>query len=599
MKVFLKKMEMHNFKCIKEKTLCFNSCNNVISGRNGSGKTTVYEAYYWCLFGKTVALNGVVQMLDKDNCIVHKVETSVTVTLDVEGKSIEIRRVLSEKWKADGTPNEKLIGTEVQRYWNQVPLSMSDFKAKMNGIIPVIKWQLLSNISSFMSYKTEDKRKILMSMAKNINEKKLMEKYDILSNSSSEGKTIEEISVQAKNTKKVSMKELLEIPARIAAQDSLKVETDMADGGDISDIQEFLKKEKELISSINDKKKEWEEKRQKEISANNKLKYQYQNELDKAKANKQKHIDDNISQTEKYNTLLLKFSDKKKEWIKVNDEVFDFASSDKCPVCGAVLTEDFKTKELNNAVTEFNRRKSERLSSLQQEANVLAEQKSAIKGSMNEFDKITKEQDIKEISIKKKSLDNTESEAIRLNNLTYESDERIKKMEENLKEYQSKKPKNTELIIKSLADKEINLRVNEEKNKLNKRSSELTAIISNCDKMLWQIFNFKKDIATASEQEINKLFSLVTWKFYQKNITDDNLQEVCSCLVNGIDYNNVNQALRMNMGIDIISGLSKFAEVEVPLFIDCAESCNSIIEHKQQAILLKVTDKDFILQNNN
>ena len=126
MKVTLKEIRIARFKAIKDMHIVLDGKDAVISGANGSGKTSIYEAYYWCLFGKTLAPNGIVQTLDENNEVVHKVDTVVELTLNVDNDyDVKIRRALVEKWKAANTPDEVFMGTETQRYWNDVPVSMA------------------------------------------------------------------------------------------------------------------------------------------------------------------------------------------------------------------------------------------------------------------------------------------------------------------------------------------------------------------------------------------------------------------------------------------------------------------------------------------
>ena len=83
MRLRLTKMVMQNFKAVHNAEYDLDSNKVIVSGGNATGKTTLYEAYYWCLFGKTVTPNGIVQTQDADNKIIHKVETSVELTLNI------------------------------------------------------------------------------------------------------------------------------------------------------------------------------------------------------------------------------------------------------------------------------------------------------------------------------------------------------------------------------------------------------------------------------------------------------------------------------------------------------------------------------------
>ena len=81
MKIELKSMMLQNFKKVRSKTVDFGH-SNIISGGNETGKTTIYDAYLWCLFGVTSRPDTTIQPLDNNNNVIHKIETSVTLVIN-------------------------------------------------------------------------------------------------------------------------------------------------------------------------------------------------------------------------------------------------------------------------------------------------------------------------------------------------------------------------------------------------------------------------------------------------------------------------------------------------------------------------------------
>lgn len=161
-----------------------------------------------------------------------------------------------------------------------------------------------------------------------------------------------------------------------------------------------------------------------------------------------------------------------------------------------------------------------------------------------------------------------------------------------MEEHQATKPANADDVVQLKVNLEINHRVEEEKKRLQKRSLELSQIIATCRDTLGQIFDYKKSKIDAVESKVNSLFDIVRWKFYQQNMTNDDLQEICTCLVGGVDYVNLNTASKVNASVDIINGISKAAGIEVPLFVDNVESVNELQPSKQQQIMLKVVENE-------
>ena len=125
MKIELKTMTLQNFKKVRSKTIDF-SHNVIISGGNEVGKTTIYDAYLWCLFGVTSRPDTTVQTLDANNNVVRKIETSVTLVINYnDERDIKIERRLTERYKAENTVEEKFLGTTQARLVDDVPYSVT------------------------------------------------------------------------------------------------------------------------------------------------------------------------------------------------------------------------------------------------------------------------------------------------------------------------------------------------------------------------------------------------------------------------------------------------------------------------------------------
>lgn len=598
-KVRLKTIALHNFKAVHDAKFDFDGRNAVISGRNGSGKTTVYEAYYWCLFGKTLAPNGVVQTLDKNNEVIHKVDTIVEVVLNVDNEyDVSIRRTVMEDWKAKNTPDEKLTGTKVQRFWNDVPVSMAEYKKKLNAIIPIAQWQMLSNNSAFMACKADDRRKMLLSIAGQVNDEELMKPFPAVLKAIAERKTIEELNAQTKNARKSANKELNEIPAKIAAQDALKVESVAEDATSSTEMVEaYFAKEKSLKTKIEDFKATWRKNQDKNLLAIFKQRIKCEDALRKAQETQQINAVEQQRRAVRLADVTEQFNQAKSEWFKINDENFDFELSETCPVCGAPLSEEFKANKYQNAVAEYNKAKSARLDKAMKKAQELSQQKTVLRGSIKAYNDITKAHDKEAVEKAKAALDEVASDYENDSQFVIENDSNYKLLVNTLSELQKEKPANSDDIVKLKADMEINRRVEQEKSRLQKRSSELSQIIADCDNVLYQIFSYKKAKIDAVEDKVNTLFSLVSWKFYQQNITNEDLQEVCICIVDGVDFSNLNTANKVNASIDIINGISKAVGVEVPCWIDNQESVSQVIHSEQQQIMLKVVDGQPLAMN--
>lgn len=623
-------MTLQNFKKVRSQQIDF-SHNMVISGANKVGKTTIYDAYLWAIFGVTSKKNATVQPLDINNEVIHHLETSVTVVLDYNNeREIKIQRILSENWKGKGTTEEKLQSTTQERLINDVPLSQKDFNTKLEELCPLNKWLVLSNINIFMTYKVDDRRKMLMSLAGELNEEELMKSYPLVYKGIIEDKKqLNDLLLQQNTTKKKADEELKLIPAKVQAQEVLRVDvnfeelkaqktkldTDIAaidaalEGVSEKDpvMEEYLKKLQAYNEKVSKAQKAWQDDKIKAVDNLTKLISSASTALSDAKnrytINSKAYSSNKISLAE----VSIKFNNKIKEWNNANEKEFDYKQTDVCPVCGRPYTDDMKATEYEHAVAEYNENKSNILIKIQNEAAELKQQMLVLKGNINTYEQITKAQDeecVEKAQLLYNGLINQRNEAY---NKTWESTSEKVSFDNELAELEASKPtikidatieenKEKKKTLTSLRDKlvnqiageETNKRIDAEKEKLNNRSIELSQIIADCSEVIRQIKAYKKEKINLVEEKVNSYFSLIRWKFYEQNKTNDDEKEICTAVdKDGIDYDNTNDGTVIDMGVDIISGISKASNIFVPLFVDRKESAEHIVPVEQQIIYLQ------------
>ena len=113
----------------------------------------------------------------------------------------------------------------------------------------------------------------------------------------------------------------------------------------------------------------------------------------------------------------------------------------------------------------------------------------------------------------------------------------------------------------------------------------------------------KEDVCRAYQDRMNKLleervnrhFSLVQWRMFRtvNNGGDPFDEPFCECYVDGVAYHDgLNQAARLNAGLDIINTLCRHYNVSAPIVLDNAESTLDILRTVGQQIRLEVADSD-------
>ena len=625
--VIIKQMVLSNFKNIRSMSVEFGEQTTTVSGTNEQGKSTVYDAYLWCLFGITTRKNDCVQPTDANNEIVHKIDTEVTVVLVVDGVETTLRRRLTEKWKAEGTAGEKFISAPMERFYNDVPCSVKEFEGKLNDIFNIDSWLMLSNIKTFMQQKMEERRRILASITGEIDTEALVAEFPLVKDAFAKGKTLEELQKQTLSTKKRAQKEIDTIPNQIAAQDKLRVTADFAAlhaqkaelDAQIADIDKLLeadptelekdKRNREelatLESSLNQQRQEWS---RNHFAVMQKLRVAVMNAKDdvvKAEKRQTKNRSDYDAVCKKLKDLQTQFEQKKQEWFAKNNEEFSYTPVTVCECCGQPLSAEAQQRMYDKAATQFNTDKANALQQLYNESGQLKSQIDVLKKQQEQYEKATQAEDAKLVASKKEAVKAAETECANEESCTIEQNGGIKDIQAKIDVLRAamQKPvtqsdaentaKRNELkaqrdaVVRQLAGEQTNANIDKEKERLNGVAQQQSQTVADCNAVLEQIRKFNRKVLDATESKLNVFFHLARWKFAEQNKTNDEGQQVCTAVYKGIEYDRLNNAGQVNVGIDICEGIKKACGVELPLFVDNVESVENVLGTQSQIIKLR------------
>lgn len=230
MAIILKSLHLVNFKGARDVELSFNPGTTLVSGDNGTGKTTVFDAFTWLLFGKDSTnrsdSNFNIKTLDPGGSPILKLEHSVTAELDVDGKAMKLKRVYREKWeKPTGTTIETLKNHETLFYVNDVKIpTKREYDAKISAIIPENVFRMITNPFFFPYLKPEEQKEMLQDMAGNVTDQdvaQLKPEYaEFLA--ALAGTPIAEKAKEIKAQKSSCNEELSLIPTKIETAEKLK-----------------------------------------------------------------------------------------------------------------------------------------------------------------------------------------------------------------------------------------------------------------------------------------------------------------------------------------------------------------------------------------
>lgn len=148
--------------------------------------------------------------------------------------------------------------------------------------------------------------------------------------------------------------------------------------------------------------------------------------------------------------------------------------------------------------------------------------------------------------------------------------------------------KQLEGIAVRLAKKDIiaqnEKRIADLEEELRNGSNELTEL----EGIEFTIAAFTKARINKVEDKINSLFSLVRFKMFETQINGGE-QETCQAMIEGVPFYDLNDAKKINAGLDIINAICKYHGIYAPIFMDNAEGVNHPISTKSQRIRLIVT----------
>ena len=234
MEIVLQSLHLVNFKGARDVELTFSPGTSQVRGENGTGKTTIFDAFTWLLFGKDSTQrsdsNFNIKTLDAQGNPILKQEHSVTAVLLVDGKEMKLKRMYREKWeKPTGTTTETLKNHETLFYVNDVKLpTKREYDAKIGSIIPENVFRMITNPFFFNSLPAEDKKLMLQDMVGNVTDQdvaQLKPEYaDFLS--ALAGTPIAEKAKEIKAKKSACNEELALIPTKIETAKKLKPEAE-------------------------------------------------------------------------------------------------------------------------------------------------------------------------------------------------------------------------------------------------------------------------------------------------------------------------------------------------------------------------------------
>ena len=232
--IILRRLSLLNFKGIRKLEINFDEHETNIYGANGSGKTTIFDAFRWLLFGKdgNDRKDFNIKTLDKSGRVIERLPHEVEAAIEVAGEEITLKKCFTEKWqKKRGSAVETFNGHMVECFYNEVPCSVTEYERKISAICDEQVFKLITNPLYFTAQRKDFQRGMLISMAGEISNDDIVAENPELADlvAALSGKTLEEYKREIANKKRRIKEGIDTIPARIDERKrEIPVEADWA-----------------------------------------------------------------------------------------------------------------------------------------------------------------------------------------------------------------------------------------------------------------------------------------------------------------------------------------------------------------------------------
>nr|DAT24848.1 MAG TPA: chromosome partition protein [Bacteriophage sp.] len=630
----LKKVVLENFMCYAHAEFDFYAITKIMA-KNGKGKSTIATAYLWCLFNCDYELkdNPVVRR-EVDGKSVDDMDTSVELTLDVDGKEITMKKVQKRTYSKDGSSYKD----DNKYFINDVPKTLKDFNAYLDVDMNVFK--MCSNVNAFLNQKPAEMREYLFSLVGDVTDLDIASQKDELAELVSllNKYTVEELSAMNKSTKtkitkdlpildgqikekerdiqlkqaievcdlelqKNSLKEQIEdCVAKQTGNDKLIAEYDKASSDilnlkfELSDMsrkanEENVKARRDIENKISDK-KDYLFNIADTIQKNNSEIYGYQNDIESGTRERNRLAD---------------------VWNKIKEEKFD-ENTAVCPTCHRELP----TEEIESLRSSFEKTKADRLAKVEKDG---LEVKAGIDNARDMIPKLeecNKDNIANQKKLEKEVADLEKQLAEFPQEIDVSATEEYKALEQKIteKEEAMHKANDISVVKAELKSQETALRqqlaecesqiaksdtaADEQRlEELKKTRTDSEQNKTNAEKILDLLDELDKAKNEALTEVVNSHFGLVKWQLfeYAKN---GNYKSCCIPTVDGksILTTMSNKGNRILGRVDICNSIQKISGISVPIILDDSESLSTDNQKKvaemvdSQLIMLIVNDSE-------
>ncbi len=638
------KLTLRNFKGIRDFTLDSRGDNVSVSGDNATGKTTLFDAFLWLLFGKDSQnkKDFDIKTLDATGKPFSGLDHEVEGVFEVNGRQLTLKKSYKEKWtQKRGSVTREFSGHTTDHFVDGVPVPEKDYIAQIAKIAQEDIFKLLTNPGYFNEkLKWTDRRKILLEVCGDLSDEDVIASDESLSGLPAilQGRKLEDHKKVIGARRAEINKELEKIPVRI--DEATKALPDIS-GVDINEITGKITVLKTRLQAKNqevariqgggeiaEKTKALREVESRLLDIKNKHREAVDGKSNKKRLELSKARDEagNIDRTikDKQRTVkgnenliaetAAKITKLRENWFEVDGQKFEFAQESTCPTCGQSLPEERLTEAREKALADFNRNKAEKLEEINKTGKgykdtaekLKAENatlENAIAGEKERL--VVAEQKVADLKTEIETMTNAAGDVTE-NPEYIQANKEIEQIKNSIADLKTGAEGQTVsvkaeigLIEGEIAGLEKTLAQVDQFKKgqdrikaLGEQQKTLAAEYEKLEKELYLAEQFVRSKVALLEGKINGRFKMARFKLFEVQV-NGGVVECCETIYGGVPYSSgLNNAARINVGLDIINTLSGHYGFVAPVFIDNAEAVTQLIETRGQLISLVVSEQD-------
>lgn len=632
MQIKLDKLVLQNFKGVKEFTLTPGGNSIDVWGDNATGKTTLIDAFLWLLFNKDSQGRADFEIKAiKDGQQASNLDHSVEAWFLVNDARVELKKTYKEKWiKKRGAVKPEFTGHETKYHVNGVPAKKKEYQEATAKLIDESTFRLLTDPRHFNQLPWQDRRQILLTVCGDVADDVVMDEHDelkglaeILGNHSIE----DQKKIIAEKRRKIN-DELKEIPARID-----ELVNSLPEPADLKTLQHDLGNIKQEIIALEQLKQgasaDMEKAQIKAKIAQLKAEQQtvlatHHNSINTQAIPLEQEITDKnnaiytadkdkLTATQNRNAAQIQFdrinrqmADEREKWHIENKNKFEWDDVETCPTCNHPIPAE-QIKDARDAAQEtFNKIKASTLEKINKAGKELKAKAEELEKNIAEFDQQIEEKSILGEKLKGDFL-KAEQKLKEIRNTPtpekyQELAQEIAELEKKLEKDQQTEPSeyDAQIVVKKQLEETINDAIVVEKHRqksmarvaeLEEKEKALAVEFEDLESQLNLIDRFIVAKVNMLEEKINSKFELTKFKLFEIQI-NGGVNEICVATdLDGVPWPSLNNAARVNIGIDCINILSNFYDVSAPIWVDNAEAVTSYIETQAQVIKLSVSEQ--------